>query len=601
MGIEASESRPDGGRQSGGAEFELPEAYRGRLDELKESLRRVVALAESSETPTPAALAKTLLAEADGLFLTLVVGEVKSGKSAFLNALLGGDYCPEGPTPLTDKIHVLRYADEPSESLLDEHLLDRRVPVPLLRRIRLVDTPGTNSLVKRHQEITEAFVPRADLVFFVTSVDRPLSESEFRFLSFVESDWRRKVVFALTKIDTREPHEVEAVRRYVASTVERELRMTPEIFPVSARQALRARASGDAAALEKSGIPAVERYIRERLLRGEAVRLKLLGPLDAASKLVAEMASTVRSRRESIEADFAGATRFREQIEASRPSLRDRLGRMVRALHEELAELRRRGDAFLVENVRLTKLQLLRSRERFRDAFTEAVLIDMSPRVEAVVRDAADRLVGDLVALRERAVAFLAGQAPLREQYGAALAGGGVAPFEPRRSAVAEAVRNTIDRDLSRLKAAPESERLLGEMRRGLARFFGVEALSIGLGAGLVILFHSILLDATGVVMALVLSISGFAILPAYRNRARAAFAERVSALESELVANALKAFEGEIDREVDGLVHAFEPFRSFHDSERKRHAEAEEAIDRLRRDLIDLRHRVETAPPAGA
>lgn len=600
MSTETAESKPDGERPPFESEFDLPEAYRGRFDELKEALRRVAALAESAETPGTAALARTLLAEADGLFLTLVVGEVKSGKSAFLNALLGGDYCPEGPTPLTDKIHVLRYGDAPSETRMDEHLLERRVPVGLLRRIRLVDTPGTNSLVKRHQEITEAFVPRADLVFFVTSVDRPLSESEFRFLSFVESDWRRKVVFALTKIDTREPHEVEEVRRYVVATVERELRFTAEVFPVSARLALRARATGDAALLEKSGIPAVERFIRERLLRGEAVRLKLLGPLDAASKLVADMGAAVRARRESLESDFAGVTRFREQIDASRPGLRDRLGRMVRSLHEELAELRRRGDAFLVENVRLAKLPLLRSRERFRDAFTEAVLIDMSPRVEAVVRDAADRLVGDLIALRERAVAFLAGQAPLREQYGPALAGGGMASFEPRRSAVADAVRNTIDRDLSRLKAAPESERLLGEVRRGLARFFGVEALSIGLGAGLVLLFHTVFLDATGILMALVLSVSGFAILPAYRNRARAAFAERVSALESELVANALKAFESEIDREVDGLVHAFEPFRSFHESERNRHAEADDAIDRLRRDLIELRHRIETAAPAG-
>jgi hypothetical protein len=278
---------------------------------------------------------------------------------------------------------------------------------------------------------------------------------------------------------------------------------------------------------------------------------------------------------------------------------------MVRSLHDELLELRRRGDAFLTENVRLTKFALLRSRDRFRDAFTESVLIDMSPRVEAVVRDGADRLVGDLVSLRERAIAFLAGQAPLREQYGALLLGGagvgGVAPFEPRRKAVADAVKGAIDRDLSRLKAAPESERLLGEVRRGLARFFGVEALSVGIGAGLVLLFHTVLLDATGVAMALVLSVSGFAILPAYRNRARAAFSERVSALESELVANALKAFETEIDREVDGLVHAFEPFRSFYEAERNRFREESDAIDRLRRDLLDLRHRVESEKPASA
>ena len=37
---------------------------------------------------------------------------------------------------------------------------------------------GTNAVIQRHQEITEHFVPRSDLVLFVTSADRPFTESE---------------------------------------------------------------------------------------------------------------------------------------------------------------------------------------------------------------------------------------------------------------------------------------------------------------------------------------------------------------------------------------------------------------------------------------
>jgi len=591
------------GQPSPGAEreFELPDAYRGLFDELRALLGRVARVVDSAEIRgSPAEIARTLLSELDGLFLALVVGEVKSGKSAFLNALLGANVCPEGPTPITDRIHVLRYGDEPAERLVDEHVLERVVRIPLLKRLRLVDTPGTNSLVRRHQEITEGFVPRADLVFFVTSIDRPLSDSEFRFLEYVCSEWRRKVVFVLTKTDTREPHEVEEVRKYVEATVDRRMRLEAEVFPVSAKLAAKARAEEDDDAFERSGFRAVETFVRDRLLRGEAVRLKLLAPVGAAEKLVADVAATLRSRRESLEADFSGFGRFRDQIEASRESFRDRLGRMVRALHEEMAELNRRGDAFLVENVRLSRIGLLKSRERFRDAFTEAVLIDLSPRIETVVRDAADRLVSDIVSLRERAIAFLAGQAALREQYGAALGPAGVATFEPRRSAVAEAVRQTVDRDLGRLRAASEAERLLAEVRRGLARFFGVEAISVGLGAGLVLLFHSVFLDATGVLAAIVLSASGFAILPAYRNRARAAFAQRVSALESELVANAIKAFESEIDRELDAVLAAFEPYRLFFETERRKITDSESEADAARRDLLGLRHRISAARSAG-
>ena len=56
--------------------------------------------------------------------------------------------------------------------MLQQELL----PVEWLREINLVDTPGTNAVIQGHQEITEHFVPRSDLVLFVTSADRQFSE-----------------------------------------------------------------------------------------------------------------------------------------------------------------------------------------------------------------------------------------------------------------------------------------------------------------------------------------------------------------------------------------------------------------------------------------
>ena len=47
--------------------------------------------------------------------------------------------------------------------------------------MNLVDTPGTNVILQRQQRLTEEFVPRADLVLFVLSADRPLTESEVPF------------------------------------------------------------------------------------------------------------------------------------------------------------------------------------------------------------------------------------------------------------------------------------------------------------------------------------------------------------------------------------------------------------------------------------
>ena len=45
----------------------------------------------------------------------------------------------------------------------------------------------------------EEYVPRADLVLFVLSADRPLSDSELAFLKYIRQ-WRKKVVFVVNKV-----------------------------------------------------------------------------------------------------------------------------------------------------------------------------------------------------------------------------------------------------------------------------------------------------------------------------------------------------------------------------------------------------------------
>lgn len=56
----------------------------------------------------------------------------------------------------------------------------RTIPAELLKELSVVDTPGTNVILGRQQRLTEEFVPRADLVLFVLSADRPFTESEVR-------------------------------------------------------------------------------------------------------------------------------------------------------------------------------------------------------------------------------------------------------------------------------------------------------------------------------------------------------------------------------------------------------------------------------------
>ena len=84
----------------------------------------------------------------------------------------------------------------------------------MLRDINIVDTPGTNAVIRRHEELTRDFIPRSDMVLFVTSADRPFTESERRFLQQIR-EWGKKIVLVVNKVDMLQPNEIEQVVRFV--------------------------------------------------------------------------------------------------------------------------------------------------------------------------------------------------------------------------------------------------------------------------------------------------------------------------------------------------------------------------------------------------
>ena len=75
----------------------------------------------------------------------------------------------------------------------------RQLPADILREINIVDTPGTNVVLERQQRLTEEYVPRADLVIFVMSADRPFAESEVNFLRYIRK-WGKKIIFVVNKV-----------------------------------------------------------------------------------------------------------------------------------------------------------------------------------------------------------------------------------------------------------------------------------------------------------------------------------------------------------------------------------------------------------------
>src|SRR5205085_1237832 len=137
----------------------------------------------------------------------------KAGKSSLLNALFGREFAKTGVLPATDRVCIFRYGEVEKTVDVSPQLIERYLPIDFLRDFNVVDTPGTNTMVEEHQRITEEFVPRADLVFFVFSVVNPWTQSAWDLLAFVQKRWLKNIVFVLQQIASEVREAFRTIRQ----------------------------------------------------------------------------------------------------------------------------------------------------------------------------------------------------------------------------------------------------------------------------------------------------------------------------------------------------------------------------------------------------
>jgi len=202
---------------------DLRQRERSALQTLERALVKLEASPEHTE------LLRESVTLLDSLFLCCVVGEFNAGKSALINALLGRSWCVEGVLPTTASVCLLKHPDVPFEPLTAHGefagvggaagLSVINVPgVEWLRSLHLVDTPGTNSIDEAHTMLTNGFLPRADLVLFVTSSERPFSESEQSFLHDIAGWGKQVMMICLPPQGTPPPHTAADMAHSTHST-----------------------------------------------------------------------------------------------------------------------------------------------------------------------------------------------------------------------------------------------------------------------------------------------------------------------------------------------------------------------------------------------
>ena len=212
-------------------------------------------------------------------FLFVVVGEVKAGKSSFVNALLQADICKTAADPCTDVIQQLVYSKEQFEQPVSQYLRKVGLPNQILKTLSVVDTPGTNTIVENHQEITKEFVPNSDLIFFVFFAKNPYTRSAWELLDYVNSEWRKKVVFVLQQADLAKPQELAKNKEKLVELALQKGIQSPIVFATSVEWEV----SGEQ---DISGFKEVRNYIQQTLKDGSTKRLKLQGVRKTSEQII---------------------------------------------------------------------------------------------------------------------------------------------------------------------------------------------------------------------------------------------------------------------------------------------------------------------------
>ncbi|MBI1227285.1 MAG: GTP-binding protein [Bacteroidetes bacterium] len=231
-------------------------------------------------------------------FMFVIVGEVKAGKSSFVNALLstGKEVCKVAPQPMTDTIQQVIWGEKEQVININPYLKKITHPVEILKEIAIVDTPGTNTIVEHHQEITERFIPSSDLIVFVFEAKNPYRQSAWEFFDFINSEWRRKVIFVLQQKDLMAAEDLPVNVQGVFQHAMKKGIEAPHVFAVSAKMEQEGNHS-------ESGFLPLREYIRENITGGKAPALKLENNINTCRNLNERIGKGINDRRKQWEAD----------------------------------------------------------------------------------------------------------------------------------------------------------------------------------------------------------------------------------------------------------------------------------------------------------
>lgn len=516
----------------------------------------------------------------DDLFLLVVAGEFNAGKSSFINALLGQNLQKEGVTPTTSQIFLLKHGAVNKTSPGERGIWVQTADVPLLRRISIVDTPGTNAILREHEALTSEFIPRSDLVLFLTSADRPFTESERNFLSQIEA-WGKKIVLIVNKMDfVTSDAEREQILSFVRDAAKRLLGDEPPIFAISAKQAQQAKA-GQPRLWESSGFSQVEDFVQETLDDNGRFRLKLLNPLGVGQRVVQKQLDVCQADLDSLAED----SQLLDDIERQTVYYNDDMQRNFKARIGEVENIlyafEKRGNEFFDETIRFGRIpDLIRSKD-IQAKFEEEVVADMAREIEQRVSELIDWMVEQ--DLRQW-TAVAEHMAQRKDDYDGRVVGEsgpreGTLAYDRQR--LIESIGSATRRAVDTYDKRREAEEVANVARMAVVNAGVTGGVGVGLGVAIALAAHTTFLDVTGIATASLSVILGAFLLPRSRTRVKQELKEKLGELRDSLISNLEDQFRREMRRSAQRIEDTVAPFARFVRAE-------ENKINKLRQQLVE-------------
>jgi hypothetical protein len=423
------------------------------------------------------------------------------------------------------------------------------------------------------EEITREFVPRADLILFVTSLLQPLTASELDFLTHIRQ-WGKKVVFIVNGVDRRNSDEqIDRVRQYLSGEIATRLGApAPTLYFISALQALKGRMAGAGAPIPdpKNEYPALETYVLETLRETERVRLKLLTPLGVLRLLLRNNLGTLDTRLTVVHEDARVLRSIRDQLESYSREMRHDSERYLIEVRNVLYELERRGRSWFERTIRIGNANFLRNKDAVENRFKSEVVMDSQQQIEGVVHRMVDWTVQRNLRLWSSVFAELDAHTE-RLRASGALAPHGDTEFQYNREELFARLREPVEKRLNEFDTEDEARGIVDSVKAAVAQTFGVNVLALGLGALFITVFTTAALDVTGVLTATIFAIAGWLIIPARRRQLITNFETKIAKLNEDLAALLRAKFEEQLSRYEQQLLEVIAPYERFLETERAR------------------------------